>query len=96
MTEVVLKSGRKIEIKDISLDERDTMLDSVEYVYNDEGDVSGVKVMHATITKWLRCGLNGQADDKFILGLSFEERSEIFVKMQDMLITGEESNSSSN
>ena len=39
MDKIKLKSGREIGIKDISLDERDEMLDSVEYVYDDKGGV---------------------------------------------------------
>ena len=89
MEKLKLKTGREINIKDVTLDERDEMLDSVEYVYDDKGNVSGVKMMHSTITKWLRNGLNGQATDEFILGLTFEERTEIFLKLQEKLITGE-------
>ena len=96
MTEVKLKSGRKVKLKDVSLDERDAMLDSVEYNYDDKGNMSGVKMMHSTITKWLRFGLNGQATDEFILGLTFEERTEIFLKMQEKLLTGEGNASNSN
>ena len=96
MDKIKLKTGREINIKDVSLDDRDIMLDSVEYVYDDKGNVSGVKMMHSTITKWLRHGLNGQASDEFILGLSFEERTEIFLKMQEKLMMGEGSASNSN
>ena len=95
MDKLKLKSGREIGIKDVSLDDRDEMLDSVEYTYDKKGSVSGVKMMHSTITKWLRNGLNGQATDEFILGLTFEERTEIFLKMQEKLLTGEGSASSS-
>ena len=95
MNKLKLKSGREIGIKDISLDETDEMLDSVEYIYDDKGVVSGVKMMHSTITKWLRFGLNGKADDDYILGLSFEERTEIFLAMQEKLLTGEGNASSS-
>ena len=95
MDKIKLKSGREVDIKDISLDERDEMLDSVEYVYDDKGNVNGVKMMHSTITKWLRFGLNGKADDEYILGLTFEERTEIFLKMQDKLLMGEGNASSS-
>ena len=95
MDKLKLKSGREIDIKEISLDERDEMLDSVEYTYDDKGGVSGVKMMHSTITKWLRFGLNGKADAAYILGLSFEERTEIFLAMQEKLLTGEENASSS-
>ena len=90
MTKIKLKSGRDIDIKKASLDDRDEMLDSVEYLHDDKGNISGVKMMHSTITKWLRMGLNGQANDEFILGLTFEERTEIFLKMQEMILTGEE------
>ena len=95
MDKIKLKSGREINIKDVTLDERDEMLDSVEYVYDKKGNVSGVKMMHSTITKWVRHGLNGQATDEFILSLTFEERTEIFLKMQEKLLTGEGNASSS-
>ena len=95
MDKIKLKTGREIDIKDISLDERDEMLDSVEYVFNDKGAITGVKMMHSTITKWLRIGLNGKADDKYIRDLDFEERTEIFLKMQEKLLTGEGNASSS-
>ena len=95
MDKLKLKSGKEINIKDVSLDERDIMLDSVEYTYDDKGGVTGVKMMHSTITKWLRNGLNGQANDAFILGLTSEERTEIFLKLQVLLLTGEGNASSS-
>ena len=95
MNKIKLKSGREIKLKDVSLDERDEMLDSVEYTYDGKGNVSGVKMMHSTITKWLRNGLNGQATDEFIMGLTFEERTEIFLKLQGMIMTGEGNASSS-
>ena len=89
MGKLKLKTGREINLKEVSLDERDQMLDSVEYIYDDKGNASGVKMMHSTITKWLRFGLNGQATDEFILGLSFDERTEIFLKLQEKLLMGE-------
>ena len=95
MDKIKLTTGREVEIKDISLDERDEMLDSVEYIYSDKGDVNGVKMMHTTITNWLRLGLNGKADDAYIRGLNFDERTEIFLMMQEKLLTGEGSASSS-
>ena len=95
MDKLKLKSGREIDIKEISLDERDEMLDSVEYTYDDKGGVSGVKMMHSTITKWLRFGLNGKADDAYILGLSFQERNEIFEYLHDKIYLGKGKASSS-
>ena len=40
--EIKLKSGKKIKLKDVSIDERDEMLDSVQYDYTDGGEVLGV------------------------------------------------------
>ena len=89
MKKLKLKSGRELELKEATLDERDQMLDSVEYTFDDKGNISGVKMMHSTITKWLRYSLNGQATDEFILGLTFEERTEVFLHLQEKLLMGE-------
>ena len=85
-----LDSGREVKLKDVSLDDRDAMLDKVEYQFNEDGTPAGVKMMHSTITFWLRKGLDGDTSDKFIGRLSFEERTEIFLKMQEGLLLGEE------
>ena len=90
-----LESGREVKLKDVSLDDRDAMLDKVEYQYNEDGTPAGVKMMHSTITFWLRRGLDGDTSDKFIRELSFEERTEIFLKMQEGLLLGEEKPSNS-
>ena len=95
MEKLKLKSGREVDIKELGLDERDAMLDSVKHTYDDEGNINGIEMIHSTITKWLRLGLNGKADDDYILGLSFEERTEIFLAMQEKVITGEGNASSS-
>jgi len=98
MDKIKLKSGREIDIKKVGLDEKDELLDSMaelENVYNDKGELTAVKHAHKTITKWLRICLNGKADDEFILGLSLEERTEIFLKVQEKLLTGEENASNS-
>ena len=87
--DIKLKSGLKVKIKEVSLDERDEMLDSVEYQFNKKGEPAGVKMMHSTITKWIRLGLVGDTSDEFIKQLSFEDRTEIFLKMQEGLLMGE-------
>tara|TARA_R100000781_G_scaffold84122_1_gene51776 strand:- start:1193 stop:1474 length:282 start_codon:yes stop_codon:yes gene_type:complete len=87
--DIKLKSGLKVKIKEVSLDERDEMLDSVEYQFNKKGEPAGVKMMHSTITKWIRLGLDGDTSDEFIKQLSFEDRTEIFLKMQEGLLMGE-------
>ena len=88
--EFKLKSGQKLKLKDVSLDERDELLDSVTYETNEDGSVSGVKMMNTTITKWLRLGLDGDTSDEFLKKLSFEDRTEVFLKMQDHIMMGEE------
>ena len=88
--EFKLKSGQKLKLKDVSLDERDELLDSVTYETNENGSVSGVKMMNTTITKWLRLGLDGDTSDEFLKKLSFEDRTEVFLKMQDHIMMGEE------
>ena len=88
--EIKLKGGKKLKIKDISIDERDGLLDSVSYDYSADGKVLGVKMMHSTITKWLRICLNGDTSDKFLLKLSLEERTEAFMEMQNMFFLGED------
>ena len=87
---IKLGTGRKLKLKDVSLDERDELLDSVEYQFDAKGKTKGVKMMNTTITKWLRAGIDGDTSDKFLKTLSFEERTEIFIKMQEGIMVGEE------
>ena len=86
---IKLETGRKLKLKDVSLDERDELLDSVEYQFDAKGKVQGVKMMNSTITKWLRMGLDGDTSDKFLKTLTFEERTELFLKMQESILVGE-------
>ena len=87
--EFKLKSGKKIKLKDVSIDERDEMLDSVVYNYDEKGNPSGMKMMNTTMTKWIRLGVNGDTSDKFLKTLTLQDRTEIFVKMQEYLLVGE-------
>ena len=88
--EVKLKSGRSFKIKeDISLDERDELMDSMEYEWTEDGKMKGVKMMNKTITKWLRTCLNGGSSDKELVKWSIEDRTDAFVKIQEKLTLGE-------
>ena len=87
---IKLKTGRKLKIKDVSLDERDEMLDSVEYQFDAKGNVESIKMMNTTVTKWLRMGIDGDTSDDFLKTLTVEERTEIFLKMQESIMVGEE------
>ena len=86
---IKLDSGRKLKLKDVSLDERDELLDSVQYEMDSKGKIKGVKMMNTTVTKWLRMGIDGDTSDKFLKTLTFEERVEIFTKMQESIMVGE-------
>ena len=44
-----LKSGRKLKLKDISVDERDEMMDSIEWDYDEKGSPSKMRMMHFTV-----------------------------------------------
>ena len=85
-----LKSGKKIEVKEVSIDERDEMLDSIKYNFKEDGTISEIKMMHSTMTKWIRTAVKGDTSDKFLKTLSMEDRTEIFSKIQGFLLQGEE------
>jgi len=88
--EIKLESGKKIKLKDVSIDDRDEMLDSVEYQYDAKGNPKGMKMMNSTITKWLRLSIDGDTSDEFLKTLTLQDRTDIFVKMQEYLLVGEE------
>tara|TARA_Y100000361_G_C11108542_1_gene316244 strand:- start:370 stop:651 length:282 start_codon:yes stop_codon:yes gene_type:complete len=88
--EFKLKSGKKVKLKDVSIDERDEMLDAVQYDYTKDGEVLGVKMMHSTMTKWIRIGVDGDTSDEFLKSLTLQDRIEIFTKMQNIYLVGEE------
>ena len=88
--EMKLKSGKKIKLKDVSIDERDEMLDSVQYEMDSDGNVGQIKMMHSTMTKWVRIGLDGDTSDEFLKTLTLEDRTEIFTKMQNYYLVGED------
>ena len=88
--EIKLKGGKKLKVKDVSIDERDELLDSVSYDYGADGNILGVKMMHSTMTKWLRTCLDGDISDEFLSSLSLDERTEAFVEFQKVLTAGEE------
>ena len=77
---VKLQSGQEIVIKDLSVDERDELLDDV--VTETDGESLKIRAMHSTMTKFIRMGVV-KADDKFIKSLTFADKTEIFQKMQE-------------
>ena len=87
--EIKLKNGKKLKVKDVSIDERDELLDSVNYEYKPDGTMLGVKMMHSTMTKWIRTCLERDASYEFLKGLSLYEKTEIFTKLQNIFFLGE-------
>tara|TARA_B100001939_G_C16910459_1_gene604322 strand:+ start:775 stop:1056 length:282 start_codon:yes stop_codon:yes gene_type:complete len=88
--EMKLESGKKIKLKDVSIDERDQLLDSVEYQFDEKGETTGMKMMNTTITKWIRIGVDGDTSDEFLKTLTVKDRTDIFIKMQEYLLVGED------
>ena len=86
--EFKLKSGRKVKIKDVTLDERDSLMDGLSYKMVD-GNVEGVEMMHSTMTKWMRTCIDGDVSDKVLMDFSLEEKTELFISLQNNLILGE-------
>ena len=50
MNKLKLKSGREVELKELGLDERDDVIDSAKYTYDDKGNVTGFKITQSFIT----------------------------------------------
>ena len=87
--EIKLESGKKVKLKDVSIDARDEMLDSVEYQYDTKGNPKGMKMRNSTITKWLRLSIDGDTSDEFLKTFTIKDRTDFFIKMQEYLLVGE-------
>ena len=86
---LTLKSGKSVKLKDLSVDERDELLDSIEY--ENVGDELKMRMMHSTMTKFVRIGLDEKVTDSFIKKLNFSDKLEIFTSIQkECMNLGEE------
>lgn len=84
------KSEKKVVFKDISIDEKDMLLDTTEYTYKEDGKTIDSLVMaNSTITKWIRTCLDGDTSDEFLKTLSMEDRTDIFLALQEYILVGE-------
>ena len=89
--EIKLSTGEKVKLKDLSVDERDELLDSVEYEYSDNDSQAKIKMMHSTMTKFIRTGIEGEVTDEFLKKLSFSDKTSIFTMIQgECMNLGEE------
>lgn len=87
--QIKLKSKKTLEVKDISVDDRDALLDGVEYEYNEDGSFKHLKMMHSTMTKWIRICVKSDDTETFLKSLNLEERTEIFTELQARFFEGE-------
>ena len=79
--EIKLKDKRTLKIKDLSIDERDELLDLVwgKFKKDDNGDFQ-MEAPNSTITKFIRVGVDGDTSDKFLKTLTFEDRTKSLLK----------------
>ena len=89
MKEIKLSDGKKVKLKELSLDDRDYLLDNTQYVM-DKGEVKEIKMMHSTLTRYLRTGMDGDTSDKAIIAMSMEDKITIFKAIQEGMYLGEE------
>ena len=77
---VTLKSGKKATLKEMSVDEFDKCMDSIQFE-NRDGEMV-LKNQFSLSTMWIRNGVEG-VDDKFIKSLSLEDRAELQSAIQE-------------
>ena len=91
MENVKLENGKSVKLKELSIDERDELLDACKFTTDSKGSIGGMEAPHSTMTKFIRIGVDGDTSDKFIKTLTFADRTAIFAAMQkEMLGTGED------
>lgn len=91
MESVKLENGKSVKLKELSIDERDELLDACIFTTGKDGNIGGIEAPHSTMTKFIRIGVDGDTSDKFLKTLTFADRTAIFTAMQtDMLGTGED------
>ena len=83
---VTLKSGKKATLKEMSVDEFDKCMDSIQFE-NRDGEMV-LKNQFSLSTMWIRNGVEG-VDDKFIKSLSLEDRAELQSAIQEHYSLGE-------
>ena len=98
---VELKSGRKIQLKEMLVDEVDFCSDIAEIIYNEAGEVSTVRGVSKSRTAWLRRGIDGGdfkefslngkglVGDSVIRELNEVEKNELMVLIQGYQSLGE-------
>ena len=98
---VELASGRKIQLKEMSLDDVDFCSDIAEVLYNEAGEVSTVRGVSKSRTAWLRRGIaggdfkdfslnaKGLVGDTALKELNEAEKNELMLLVQGYQSLGE-------
>ena len=82
-----LSTGKEVKLKEMSVDDIDYCNDIPQMRY--EGDeVVAITNLAKARTAWIRKGVEG-VDDKFIKGLSEEEKNELSLAVQEHQRLGE-------
>jgi len=82
-----LKSGVKVEFKEMSVDDIDFCNDVPQMRY-ENNEVVSIQNLAKARTAWIRKGVKG-ANDKFIRSLSDNEKSEMSLAIQEFQRLGE-------
>ena len=100
MIDKKLKSGRKVKIRELSVDKIDELKDIIKMKYHKDGSTV-VENLNVARTGWIRAGLGGgefknwkpngaYPPDSVLKQLSDVEREELFDLVQSSQIMGEE------
>jgi len=99
MADKKLKSGRKVILKSMSVDQMDECTDIPEIVFK-EGAITSIKNSSKARTQWIRYGLgggdfknylevNGMPVDDVIKQMTLEEKDELMALIQEDQTLGE-------
>ena len=99
MTDKKLRSGRKVKIKSMSVDQIDECTDLPEVIF-EGGSLKTILYSSKARTQWIRYGLgggdfkdyketNGIATDSVIKQMNLEEKDELMTLIQDGQVLGE-------
>ena len=99
MADKKLKSGRKVQIKQMTVDQIDECTDIPEIIFED-GSIKTIKNSSKARTQWIRYGLGGgdfkeyneiagKPTDDVIKQLTLEEKDELMTLIQDVQTLGE-------
>ena len=99
MTDKKLKSGRKVKIKSVSVDQMDECTDIPEIVFKN-GSIVSIKNSSKARTQWIRYGLgggdfknysevNGMPIDDVIKQMDLDEKDELMALIQEAQTLGE-------